>query len=291
MTKSKDVTHHPGYDGNTFSTVEDEIENLRHGRLTQDFYLSGDISPTALSGAVDDYNPTGLSTAAVLRIDGGAADRNISGIVPTPATGSADGRILVVLNIGTSNALQLVDESASGSAAANRFTLGGANRFIPHRSGIILIYDTTSSRWRVPSPRFSAGNGLTGGSNTASFAIDTTVVATLNENTFTQQQGFPEATLTDAATISWNLQTQQCATVTLGGNRTLDTPSNMRAGYTYMLRVVQDGTGSRTLAYHADYLFPGGADPVLSTAAGAIDILSFYSNGSKMYGTILKAFA
>lgn len=116
-------------------------------------------------------------------------------------------------------------------------------------------------------------------------------IATLNTNTWAQQQGFALQTLTDAATISWNLQTQQTAVVTLGGNRTLDTPSNMTAGFTYVLFVVQDGTGSRTLAYHADYLFPGGVDPVLSTAANAVDVLTFVSRGSKMYGVIQKAFA
>lgn len=39
------------------------------------------------------------------------------------------------------------------------------------------------------------------------------------------------------------------------------------------IRIIQDGTGNRTLAYGSKYKFPGGA-PVLSTAASAKDFLS-----------------
>lgn len=101
-----------------------------------------------------------------------------------------------------------------------------------------------------------------------------------------------QATLTDAATITWNGATQQCATVTLGGNRTLDAISNPKPGATYILRVVQDGTGSRTLNLsNAIYKFPGGTEPTLSTAPGAIDVLSFYYDGTSMLGAIQKAFS
>jgi len=116
-------------------------------------------------------------------------------------------------------------------------------------------------------------------------------VATVNTNSFAQQQGFGTATLTDAASISWNLQTQQVAKVTLGGSRTLAAPSNMVDGYTYILRVIQDGTGSRTLSYNSVFKWPNGTAPVLSTAASSIDILTFVSDGTNMYGAIQKGFA
>ena len=129
------------------------------------------------------------------------------------------------------------------------------------------------------------------GAFSATLTLNSVAVATLNTNTYAQQQGFTTATLTDAASISWNLQTQQTAKVTLGGNRTLAAPSNMLDGYTYILRVIQDGTGSRALAYSAVFKWAGGVAPVLSTAANAIDILTFVSDGTNMYGAIQKAFA
>ena len=98
-------------------------------------------------------------------------------------------------------------------------------------------------------------------------------------------------TLTDAVNIAWNLASNQVATVTLGGNRTLDNPTNMINGGNYELIVKQDATGSRTLAYGTAYKWPGGVVPVLSTAANAIDLLTFTSDGTSMFGVFSKGFA
>lgn len=108
---------------------------------------------------------------------------------------------------------------------------------------------------------------------------------------YTAQQNAQSATLTDGASISWNLNSQQAASVTLGGNRTLANPTNMANIGTYVLIVKQDGTGSRTLSYGTAYKWPGGTPPTLSTGANAVDILSFVSDGTNMYGVIQQAFA
>lgn len=111
-------------------------------------------------------------------------------------------------------------------------------------------------------------------------------------NAWTKQQGFPQAPLTDASTISWDGETQQTAKVTLGGSRTLGAISNPVAGFTYILEIVQDATGSRTLDFsNAIYTFPGGIEPTLSTAANSVDLLTCYYDGSKMRCTLSKAFS
>jgi hypothetical protein len=99
-------------------------------------------------------------------------------------------------------------------------------------------------------------------------------------------------TLTDGATISWDVDNGYTATVTLAGNRTLAAITNLEDGDTAILRVVQDATGSRTLSYAAGGNFRwSGGTPVLSTAANAVDILSFVKIGGSTYGSIGKAFA
>ena len=95
----------------------------------------------------------------------------------------------------------------------------------------------------------------------------------------------PHQTLSDGATINWNTASGRVATVTLGGNRTMAAPTNLKVG-TYILHVIQDGTGSRTLAWNAVFKFPAGVDPVLTTTAGARDVLSFVSDGTNLYGTL-----
>lgn len=80
-------------------------------------------------------------------------------------------------------------------------------------------------------------------------------------------------TLIDGASIAVDASFSNNFRVTLGGNRTLANPSNLRDGQRLDFRVKQDGTGGRTLAYGSKFSFPGGTAPTLSTAAGATDIL------------------
>jgi len=108
---------------------------------------------------------------------------------------------------------------------------------------------------------------------------------------YTKQQNIVQATLSDGANIAWDLDTDQSSIVTLAGNRTLDNPTNQKAGGTYALIVKQDATGGRTLAYGTVYKFPGGTAPTLSTAANAIDLLTFISDGTDMYGVATLAFS
>lgn len=109
-------------------------------------------------------------------------------------------------------------------------------------------------------------------------------------NAFTAAQTGPTGALTDAATVAWDASTIQIATLTIGGNRTLGAPSTPIIG-TYVLKVTQDMTGSRTLAYNAVFKWPGGTAPTLSTAAAAVDVLTFICDGTNFYGTAQLAFS
>ncbi len=108
---------------------------------------------------------------------------------------------------------------------------------------------------------------------------------TINGTT-TDRSNALSQTLTDGATINWDVSLGRVATVTLGGNRTISAATNQKVG-TYILRVVQDGTGSRTLTWNGNYKWTAQSAPVLSAAVGAVDIFTFFSDGSKMYGSFL----
>jgi len=88
--------------------------------------------------------------------------------------------------------------------------------------------------------------------------------------------------LTDQAAIDWDLSLGGAATITLGGDRTLNEATNMVNGTHASLRVKQDDTGTRLLTWHATYRFPGGVDPALSAAIGNEDILLFSCDGTHM---------
>ena len=104
---------------------------------------------------------------------------------------------------------------------------------------------------------------------------------------YTAAHNFKATTLTDNATIAWDLSSNQVAkvTLTLAGSRTLSNPTYQKDGGVYILFVTQDGAGSRTLGYGGDYRWSGGVTPTLTTTPGRTDILTFVSLGGKMYGS------
>jgi hypothetical protein len=100
-------------------------------------------------------------------------------------------------------------------------------------------------------------------------------------------------TLTDAATVSWDASLSNVFRLTLntaGANRAVGAPSNLRVG-TYILEVIQDGSGNRTITWNAAFKWPAGVAPVLSTSAGAKDIISFYCDGTNMIGSYIRGVA
>jgi hypothetical protein len=95
----------------------------------------------------------------------------------------------------------------------------------------------------------------------------------------------PFVALADGATVTWDMNAGQNATVTLGGNRTLAI-TNAANGMSGCLIVTQDGTGGRTLTLPAtSKVIGGGAGAItLTAAAGASDIICFATpNGTTFY--------
>jgi hypothetical protein len=98
-----------------------------------------------------------------------------------------------------------------------------------------------------------------------------------------------EQALTDAATITWDL-INPTAKVTLGGNRALEF-RNVREGGTYILHVIQDGGGSRTLTWPASVVWPGGLVPTLTTTANYRDVFTFTVSGAHVFGAYVQNYA
>ncbi len=99
-------------------------------------------------------------------------------------------------------------------------------------------------------------------------------------------------TLTSAAAIATDCSTGNLFTLTLGVSATLSNPANIAAGASYAWRIMQDGSGSRTLAFGAAFRWPGGSAGVLSTAAGAVDVLAAVSfDGTTLDAVLTRAFA
>jgi hypothetical protein len=173
--------------------------------------------------------------------------------------------------------------TATGTDAMNaeaNMTFDGTDLSIPQN--IVHLGDTNcyigfhaTDQWRVVT------------SGVERFEVNDTTVSVSNatfdvNGTFITDKGYiAETTLTDGATIAWNMSTQSVAKVTLAGNRTVAAPTNGSSGQFASLLVIQDGTGSRTLTWNAVYEFAADTAPTLSTTGGKADLFVFRYNGTK----------
>ena len=87
-------------------------------------------------------------------------------------------------------------------------------------------------------------------------------------------------TLTDSANIAVDMATFNNFTVTLGGNRNIDNPTNLVPGQSGIMFLVQDGTGGRTLSWGSYWKFTTNTAPSLTGTANSVDCVSYVVRNS-----------
>lgn len=140
---------------------------------------------------------------------------------------------------------------------------------------------------KVPTGRaISAGTGLTGGGDLSanrSLAIDKATAAQFQAATVDKvltadiaQSAMQPVALTYSATMAIDHAEGVCRTVTLGGNGTIQNATNTKVGWPWKIKIKQPAAGGPYApAWGTGYHFGAAGVPVLSTAAGAEDVLYF----------------
>ena len=244
---------------------------------TWNFSLSGGLTPTNVYsnsacttslGATVTADAAGrfanmfvndaVATRAILKDAGGATIRDIDPVTVSSGAGT------IVSSINVAGGTTGLTFSGGPVTSSGTITAAGT---LAVASGGTGANDATNARLN-----FGLGNAaVLAKVTTAQFLANTADKALTTDQVWAA--AVPVA-LTDAATIALDMALFLNATVTLGGNRTLGAPTNVKyqAGF---IKLTQDGTGSRTLAFNAAWDFGSATAPVLSTAAGAIDILQY----------------
>jgi len=229
-------------------------------------------------------NQFGIATNAVERVEFGVTEAVFN-------DGGADYDFRVEGD--TKSELLLVDASADAILLDGNLTLKGQAdlRFADSDSSNYVGFQAPASVgadlvWTLPSGDGTASQALsTNGSGVLSFA---SFAALTTAQSFAAQQRGAITALTDGATITPDFALANNFSVTLGGNRTLANPTNQTAGASGCIWITQDGTGSRTLAYGANWDFSGGTAPTLSTAAAAVDCLVYaVQSSTKITATLV----
>jgi hypothetical protein len=145
-----------------------------------------------------------------------------------------------------------------------------------------IIFTTTASAVNeITIANAAAGNrpniSVTGDDTNIGLSVSTkgTGLILFNDGAYNA-----DATLTDGATITWDVGSSPVAKVTLAGNRTLSAPTNSASGQFISLTVIQDATGSRLLTWNSAYEFTGDTAPTLTTTASKADVFVFKYNGT-----------
>ena len=212
---------------------------------------------TTLTNARTSINAAHTSTTDRLVATSAALATSIANVSSTMATSIA--------NVSSTMATSIANvSSALATSIANHLPLAGGTL-----TGVLSATDVYVSALAVGT------NSLLG----KDIHIEKSAVADIQA-------------LTDGTNISIDFNVGQNFTVTLAGNRTLDNPDNCVAGQVGSIFVVQDGTGSRTLAYGTSWDFPAGEAPVLSTDAAAIDRIDYIVHTSTdVHAVLTKAYS
>jgi hypothetical protein len=225
-------------------------------------------------------NTTLGGASKTLTIGGSGATVNATGWFGVTGRASISTNLFVAGNTTIGGVLNINGGINLGDAATDLLTVTGRatvaqNLNVSGNTTFGAANKTSNTTgWFGVNGRATVSTNLFVGGNT-----------TLNGTT-TDKSNALSQTLTDQATITWDVASGRVATVTLGASRTIAAPTNQKVG-TYILRVVQGGSGGYTLTWNGNYKWTAQTAPVLSTAVGAVDIITFFSDGSKMYGSYL----
>jgi hypothetical protein len=202
----------------------------------------------------------------------------------------------------TATELNLLDGSTAGTIAnskaviysaagqVNGTTLAIAGTAITSTATELNLLDGVSGLVQADFTKLAAVDSTAAELNYSDLATLGTTAAskvfTADANNLTTVSGAVanvEDTLTDGATITWDVIDSPVAKVTLAGNRTLSAPSGTTpiAGQFVSLLIIQDGTGSRTITWNAVYEFAADTAPTLTATASLGDLFTFRYNGAK----------
>lgn len=206
-------------------------------------------------------------------------------------TGSGNGNFVIVIgstemiNVNSSIVVLTGGPTTANLTTAWNTANSAANNITTSNITTATITTATITTAAITTATITTANTTTTNITTANItAANIATSLSVHGTTSLANTNIVAQTLTDDTTITWNTSLGQIATVTLGGNRTLANATNLKVG-TYILNVVQDGTGSRTLTFGRGYFFTGNVKPTLTVTAAARDIISGFSDGTNMYCT------
>ena len=243
-------------------------------------------------------NTSNANTVSIPSFASRTSNLYVNIITSTNLNDTATGNVASAYTANTLQGLALVYTSSANSNA--QFSVTAANNYASILSANnaaganawanTLAFSTgiTATTWA--NNVGASGNSYTNyvGTSANSFANITYApkISPTFTGTVTINANIANQILTDGATINWDTSLGSVATVTLGGNRIIAAPTNLKIG-SYILHIIQDGSGNRTVTWNSVFKWPAGVAPVLTTTGNRRDLFSFVCDGTNLYGSYL----
>ena len=143
-------------------------------------------------------------------------------------------------------------------------------------SGAAIVYSKLSLTGGIVNADISASAAIAGTKIGTALASKTMSAMTVVNSAQTL------VTASDGATVTFDLSAGNVQSVTLAGNRTLAL-SNATNGQAFVIRLIQDGTGSRTVTWFSGISWPNAIVPTLTTTATKSDTFGFICTSAGAY--------
>lgn len=259
-----------------------------------DFTVTGNRCGDTGSGTRQKYGIEEAGTADGNVIVGNQCDRNGTGAVLILGANTQ----YLANQVATANKINgtlaitgNTTPNASDGAALGTSSLMWSDLFLA--SGAVVNFNNGDVTLTHSADTLTVGGGtLATGALTSSTIVASGLVTAQADLVVNETAYF------DAEVDNGNSGASKTLDFTVGNKQKITLTDNCTFTFTapggpcnLILKLVQDGTGSRNPTWPATVKWAGGAEPTWSTAADAVDIVSFYYDGTNYYGAANTGFA
>jgi hypothetical protein len=208
-------------------------------------------------------NATNSNTASTIVFRDGSGNFS-AGTITASLSGNATSATSATSATTATNAnnINLADESSDTTCFPVFATAATGNQ--APKTGSNLTFN--SSTGDLGATLLSVTSGVTVGSATTSMDLYVTGNAAAGVHNLGSK----------SSSFAIDMSTGNNYNFTIAGNITLNNPTNTQPGQSGVIKILQDGTGSRTLAFGGAWSFVDGTAPTISAGAGTTSVLLYY---------------